>query len=78
MQINLKEGEKMSEKNLTHLEKIKEAVHQSKEISAEDKALAVQKIEEWYAEDKGMELLGEQLVNISKGIVPILEEMGLL
>jgi len=68
----------MSEKNLTHLEKIKEAVHQSKDISTEDKALAVKKIEEWYIEDKGMKLLGEQLINISKEIVPILEEMGLL
>ncbi len=68
----------MSKTNLTHLEKIKEAVHQSPHISAEDKALAVQKIEEWYIEDKGMKLLEEQLINISKEIVPILEEIGLL
>lgn len=68
----------MSEKNLTHLEKIKEAVHESKAISPQEKSLAVQKIEEWYAEDKGMDLLGEQLMKITKEIGPILEEMGLL
>ena len=68
----------MSKTNLTHLEKIKEAVHHSKSISAEDKALAVQKIEEWYAEDKGMDLLKEQLMKITKEIEPILEEIGLV
>ena len=68
----------MSNKNLTHLEKIKEAVHKSEHISKEDKALAVAKIEEWYAEDKGMDLLGVQLMQITKKIGPILEEMGLL
>jgi hypothetical protein len=68
----------MSEKNLKHLEKIKEAVSQSKAISAEEKTLAVKKIEEWYIEDKGMKLLGEQLMRITKEIGPILEEMGLL
>jgi hypothetical protein len=68
----------MSTKNLKHLEKIKEAVSQSKAISSDEKSLAVKKIEEWYAEDKGMELLGEQLMKITKEIGPILEEMGLL
>lgn len=68
----------MSKKNLEHLERIKEAVHSSKKIEEKDKALAVQKIEEWYTEDKGMELLGEQLMKISEEITPILEEMGLL
>ena len=68
----------MSKKNLSHLEKIKEAVQTSEKISDKDKTLAVQKIEEWYAEDKGMELLGEQLMKITKEINPILEEMGLM
>jgi len=68
----------MSHKNVTHLEKIKEAVHNAKSISEEDKSLAVKKIEEWYIEDKGMDLLGEQLIAITKEIGPILEEMGLL
>ncbi len=68
----------MSNKNLSHLEAIKEAVHQSDKISPENKSLAVQKIEEWYVEDKGMELLREQLMKITQEIGPILEEMGLL
>ncbi len=68
----------MSKKNLSHLERIKEAVHNSKKIATKDKTLAVQKIEEWYIEDKGMELLGKQLIRISEEIEPILEEMGLL
>ncbi len=68
----------MSDKNLTHLEKIKEAVQRTDTLSKEEKSLAVQKIEEWYVEDKGMGLLGEQLMQITKKINPILEEMGLL
>lgn len=68
----------MSKKNLSHLESIKEAVHNSKKITDEEKVLAVQKIEEWYLEDKGMDLLREQLFNISKNIKPILAELGLL
>ena len=68
----------MNKKNLSHLESIKEAVHNSGKITNEEKALAVQKIEEWYLEDKGMDLLREQLFNISKNIKPILAELGLL
>ena len=68
----------MNKKNLSHLESIKEAVHNSEKITNEEKALAVQKIEEWYLEDKGMDLLREQLFNISKNIKPILAELGLL
>lgn len=68
----------MSKKNISHLENIKEALHNSEKITHEEKALAVQKIEEWYLEDKGMDLLEEQLFNISKQIKPILAELGLL
>jgi len=68
----------MSKKNISHLEKIKEAVQNSNKIEDTDKALAVKKIEEWYIEDKGMELLGRQLMGITEEITPILKEMGLL
>ncbi len=60
------------------LERIKEAVYSMDKISKEEKSLSIQKIEEWYAEDKGMSLLTEQLSSISKEIMPILKEMGLL
>jgi DNA primase large subunit len=65
-------------KKWIEFEKIKEAIHQSGKISDEEKSLAVQKIEEGYVEDRGMELLSNQLLKISKEINPILEEMGLL
>ncbi len=68
----------MSKSNNRHLERIREAVHSSNKISDEEKSLAVKKIEEWYIEDKGMELLGKQLMSITEEITPILEEMGLL
>jgi hypothetical protein len=60
------------------LDKIKEVVLSMDKISEEEKSLSVQKIEEWYAEDQGMTLLTEQLSAISKEIMPILKEMGLL
>ena len=60
------------------LDTIKEAVMQTDSLPKEEKALAVQKIEAWYAEDRGMELLSEQLLQVSKNIRPILAEMGLL
>jgi hypothetical protein len=60
------------------LDKIKEAIHQTDHITAEEKALAVKKIEEWYTEDKAMKLLPEQLMQITSKIRPILVEMGLL
>ena len=66
------------DKKQREFEKIKEAIHQSGKISDEEKSLAVQKIEEWYVEDRGMELLSNQLLKISKEINPILEEIGLL
>ena len=75
--LNL-ERHKMSKKNLTHLEKIEDAISNSDKMSDEDKSLAMQKIQEWYNEDKGMELLQEQLVKISEEITPILREIGLI
>ncbi len=68
----------MQRNTLSHLEKIKEALDNSNKITDSEKTLAVKKIEEWYVEDKSMELLGEQLMAITKEIGPILEEMGLL
>ncbi len=68
----------MSKKNLIHLEKIKDAISNSDKMSDKDKSLAIQKIQEWYNEDKGMDLLQEQLIKISEEITPILREVGLL
>jgi len=60
------------------LDNIKEAIHKTDDITADEKTLAVKKIEEWYVEDKAMALLPEQLMQITKRIRPILVEMGLM
>jgi hypothetical protein len=60
------------------LEKLKVAVDQTKHLNEEEKSLTLQKIEEWRLEDRAMELLPAQLNEISKKIVPMLEEVGLL
>jgi len=66
----------MSQTNNTHLEKIKEALHQSDILSEEEKRSSVKIIEEWALEDKAMGLLTEQLLKISAEIKPILSELG--
>jgi len=66
----------MSQTNNTHLEKIKEAVHHSDNMSEEEKSSSVKIIEEWALEDKAMGLLTEELLKISAGIKPILSELG--
>jgi len=68
----------MSQTNSTHLEKIKEAVHQSDILSEEEKRSSIKIIEEWALEDKAMGLLTEQLLKISAGIKPILAKLGLV
>ncbi len=71
------QGEKMKTKSKESMQKAKDAINEL-DIHENEKALAVQKIEEWYVQDKGMELLNEQLNSISKKIIPILEEIGLI
>jgi len=67
----------MSKDKAEHVEKITKAIENS-DIPEEKKSLAVQKIEEWYAQDQGMELLSAQLNKIAAEIEPILKEIGLL
>ena len=67
----------MSKSNLNHLEKISDAIKNS-QLSEEEKSEAFKKIEEWYAEDKGMDLLAAQLTKISAKIEPILNEIGII
>ena len=68
----------MSRSNMTHLEKIKETIIEDKLLSEEEKSSSFKKIEEWIAEDKGMELLYQDLSNISSRIRPLLAELGLV
>ena len=67
----------MSKSNLSHLEKISDAIKNG-QLSEDEKAEAFKKIEEWYQEDKGMELLAAQLSAISAKIEPILKEIGII
>ena len=60
------------------LNKIKEVIKNSKNLSEEEKNNALSHIEEWYKEDKGFGLLIDELLNISKNIEPILDELGIL
>jgi hypothetical protein len=67
-----------SHKNHEHLEKIKDAVINSKELSEDEKTNTIKHIEEWIAEDKADGILAEELIKIANGIKPILAELGLL
>jgi len=67
-----------SHKNHEHLEKIKDAVINSKELSEYEKTNTIKHIEEWIAEDKADGILAEELIKIANGIKPILAELGLL
>ncbi len=67
-----------SHKHHEHLERIKDAVINSKELSEEEKSNTLKHIEEWLAEDKASGLLYEELLNITNKIEPILAELGLI
>ncbi|RUM67706.1 MAG: hypothetical protein DSZ06_00635 [Sulfurospirillum sp.] len=67
----------MSKSNLSHLEKVSDAIKNA-QLSEDEKSEAYKKIEEWYQEDRGMDLLATQLINISAKIEPILKEIGLI
>ena len=60
------------------LEKIKDAIKNSKYLSEEEKSNSLKHIEEWRLEDKAEGLFYEELANISDKIKPILKELGLI
>ncbi len=64
------------------LEKIKEAIQSSPELSEEEKSNAIAHIEEWYTEDQAdryfWDMVKKKLLEISAKIEPILAEVGLL
>ena len=64
------------------LEKIKEAIQNSPDLSEEEKSNALAHIEEWYLEDQAdkyfWQMVKEKLLEISAKIEPILAEVGLL
>ena len=64
------------------LEKIKEAIQNSPDLSEEEKSEAMKLIEEWYIEDQADQyfwtMVKEKLLEISAKIEPILAELGFL
>jgi len=65
-----------SHKKHERLQKIKEAVSNSKHLNEFEKSNAVKKIEEWIIEDKAEDLLYEELVKIAQKIENIFGELG--
>ena len=61
-----------------HIEKIKEKIEESKELSQEEKSNSVKHIEEWYAEDKAWGIFIGELAKISPKVEAILVELGLV
>lgn len=67
-----------SHKHHEHLERIKDAIRNSKELSEEEKSNTLKHIEEWIAEDKALGTLYEELINLTSKVEPILAELGLI
>ncbi len=64
-------------KHKEHLEKIKEAVKNTKELDESQKSDSVKHIEEWIEEDKAFGTLKEELLNISEYFEVLFAELGL-
>ncbi len=63
---------------LKHIEKIKEKIKNSKDLSEEEINNSMKHIEEWYAEDKAWGTFIADLAKISPKIEAILVELGLI
>ena len=68
----------MSRTNLKHLERIKENIDKSSELTEEEKSNSFKHIEEWYAEDKAWGTFVNELAQISPKVEAILAELGLI
>ncbi len=67
-----------SHKHHEHLQKIKDAVTNSKELSEDEKTDTIKRIDEWLLEDKAEGIFVDELIKIASGIRPILAELGFL
>ena len=63
---------------LKHIEKIKERIQNSKDLSQEEISNSMRHIQEWYAEDKAWGTFLADLAKISPKIEAILVELGLI
>ena len=60
------------------LEKLKEHIKNHKDLDESEKTNTIKKIDEWLLEDKADGIIIGELTEISKKIVPLLEEIGLI
>ncbi|MGB5965748.1 MAG: hypothetical protein WBF77_13040 [Sulfurimonadaceae bacterium] len=67
-----------SHKDHSHLEKIKDAVTNSEQLSESEKSQTMQHIDEWILEDKAEGTLYQELIELANGIKPLLAELGLI
>jgi hypothetical protein len=60
------------------LQKVKEHIINHKQMNEDEKSNTIKKIDEWLLEDKADGTIVSELTELSKKVVPILEEIGLL
>ena len=68
----------MSDKNLKHLEMIKDTIDTSDSLSEEEKSDSMKRIEEWYREDMASGTFMQELSELSPTIKGLLAELGLI
>jgi len=66
-----------SHKKKEHLEKIKDAIVNAKELSDDQKSQSMKRLEEWAVEDKAFGILLEELLEVSEYFEVLLGELGL-
>jgi predicted metal-dependent peptidase len=66
-----------SHKHSEHIEKIKNAIKISGDMDDSQKSQTMKHIDEWILEDKAEGIFYNELIEMAKGIKPILEELGL-
>jgi len=66
-----------SHKNKEHLEKIKDAIVNAKELDESQKSDSVKRVEEWALEDRAFGTLQEELLEISEYFETLFAELGL-
>jgi hypothetical protein len=60
------------------LEVVKAKIEANRDLNEEERSQTMKKIDEWILEDKADGTIVAELTEISKRVVPILEEVGLL
>jgi hypothetical protein len=60
------------------LEVVKAKIETNRDLNEEERSQTMKKIDEWILEDRADGTIVAELTEISKRVVPILEEVGLL